>query len=122
MRTSESKDELVSALAYIETHPEEWRQDVWVCGTSACLGGHAAMLSTEIEAITRRGDMICGPLVHLTDGRTQDLSTWLKNRYPGSHLLWSGTNTLDVLQDGVKAYVNDEDVGHAVFEARRRHL
>jgi PAS domain-containing protein len=27
------------ALAHIEAHPDQWDQDTWICGTTACLAG-----------------------------------------------------------------------------------
>jgi hypothetical protein len=34
----------VATLEYIETHPEEWDQSVWMCDTAACFAGHAVLL------------------------------------------------------------------------------
>jgi hypothetical protein len=36
---------LQQTLSYIETHPEEWQQGEWRCGTNACFAGHAALLA-----------------------------------------------------------------------------
>jgi len=36
---------LKATLAYIKTHPEEWNQAVWVCGTTACFAGRALLLA-----------------------------------------------------------------------------
>lgn len=34
---------LIDTYAYVRDHPEEWRQVTWVCGTTACFAGHAAL-------------------------------------------------------------------------------
>lgn len=36
---------LRDTLLHIALRPEEWDQDHWVCGTSACFAGHAVALS-----------------------------------------------------------------------------
>lgn len=40
-----NKDLLRRTLAYIETNPDEWDQEKWVCGTVACFAGRACLLS-----------------------------------------------------------------------------
>jgi uncharacterized protein YjbI with pentapeptide repeats len=34
------------ALAYIDAHPQEWDQDVWVCDTGGCVAGHIVHLDS----------------------------------------------------------------------------
>ena len=112
-RTSESKDELVAALSYIETHPEEWNQEAWVCGSSACLGGRVALMTGRVmewnPVVTRE------PRVRSSEFGTQPISVWLE-KYFGldSYPLWAASNDLQSLQIGVKAYCNDENVAEAI--------
>jgi hypothetical protein len=53
---------LKQTLAYIESHPEEWDQATWHCGTTACFAGRAALLeggqwiSDESACMVARGD------------------------------------------------------------------
>ena len=34
-----------ATLAYIKAHPEDWRQEIWVCETAGCFAGIAVMLA-----------------------------------------------------------------------------
>lgn len=44
---------LLETLAYIETHPQDWEQGSWRCGTGMCFAGHAALtLSDSTPIIT----------------------------------------------------------------------
>lgn len=55
-------DLLQDTLKYIETHPAEWNQETWHCGTRFCFAGHVAA--------TMRGRVITGfdgDYVELTD-------------------------------------------------------
>jgi len=36
---------LEATMAYIETHPEEWNQETWRCGSGMCFAGWAATLN-----------------------------------------------------------------------------
>jgi hypothetical protein len=38
-------DLIDAVMDHIDTHPEEWDQERWLCGTAACFAGHAALLS-----------------------------------------------------------------------------
>lgn len=46
-------DALRGTLDYIESHPEEWDQEVWAsaCGTSFCFAGTAVHLSPEWDLV-----------------------------------------------------------------------
>lgn len=35
---------LLKTLHHIEAHPEEWVQETWHCGTTACYAGHAVII------------------------------------------------------------------------------
>lgn len=35
---------LRKTLEHVESHPEEWTQDIWLCRTSACFAGHAVLI------------------------------------------------------------------------------
>lgn len=35
---------LLKTLEHIENHPEEWLQEEWRCGTTACYAGHAGLI------------------------------------------------------------------------------
>jgi hypothetical protein len=42
----ERNDELIDkVLHYIENHPDEWDQETWFCGTTACFAGRALLMS-----------------------------------------------------------------------------
>lgn len=36
---------LEKTMQHIETHPEDWNQETWRCGTGMCFAGHAATLA-----------------------------------------------------------------------------
>jgi uncharacterized protein YjbI with pentapeptide repeats len=40
---------LDAALAYIDAHPQEWDQDVWVCDTGGCVAGHLVHLDSTTD-------------------------------------------------------------------------
>jgi uncharacterized protein YjbI with pentapeptide repeats len=40
---------LDAALAYIDAHPQEWEQDVWVCETGGCVAGHLVHLDSTTD-------------------------------------------------------------------------
>ena len=35
---------LRKTLEYVESHPEEWDQSTWICGSAGCFAWHAAMI------------------------------------------------------------------------------
>jgi hypothetical protein len=44
MTTTPNLDLLDAVVAHIEAHPEQHDQSEWICGTAACVAGHAALL------------------------------------------------------------------------------
>jgi hypothetical protein len=39
---------LREAMNYIKLHPEQWNQEDWACGTTACLAGTTLMLAHDL--------------------------------------------------------------------------
>src|SRR6476619_6827832 len=46
---------LLKALDHIEHHPDEWDQEKWICGTTACFAGHAVLIDGGVPAPDRNG-------------------------------------------------------------------
>jgi hypothetical protein len=47
---------LKATLRYIELHPEEWEQSLWICETTACFAGTACLLMGG-KRIFRKGEL-----------------------------------------------------------------
>lgn len=104
------KDALALGLAYIETHPEDWDQNDW----SACLAHWTVVNHPEVRTV-RAG--IFGVEVTQRNGTYTTLGLWLQAHYPDMHGLWAASRTLDELQAGVQAAINDRDVDEAIVNA-----
>lgn len=55
-------------LDYIRTHPKEWQQSSWVCGSSACFAGHALRLAGHVVSEGPSPDYGAG-IFPLLDGK-----------------------------------------------------
>lgn len=100
---------LRQTLGYIEEHPEEWKQEVYHCGTAACFAGHAALLDggewidAESESLLARGD---DPAMYTRDLRDGRRSVWVFHRAqrilgltPGqAYALFDEENSLEALR------------------------
>jgi hypothetical protein len=96
-------------MEYIETHPDEWVQRSYRCGTAACFAGHAALLAggewetpAEDEGAHRMVAVSDDPERRAWDGRTIHV-VFRAERVLGisrsvSEELFRGTNTLDDLR------------------------
>lgn len=56
--TAAQKRRLLTALAYINTHRKEWKQEVWRCGTGMCLAGHVALTLNPARPVVPYKDLI----------------------------------------------------------------
>jgi hypothetical protein len=95
-------------LDYIREHPEEWSQDSFFCGTTACFAGRAIMIALEKgnEADVR---------AWMTDkyGSSRD-SQWLARQLLGwtyeeaHHVFYRFTSDFTELERAVKEVLNGE--------------
>lgn len=54
---------------YLLLHPDEYRQDVWVCGTVACIAGHVLCLTQNMSiADLKRLDCDWSPMQWIEHG------------------------------------------------------
>lgn len=104
------KDALALGLAHIQTHPEDWDQNDWSC----CLAHWTVVNHPEVRTV-RAG--LFGVEVVLRSGNYTTLGLWLQAHYPDMHGLWAAPRTLDELQAGVQAAINDRDVDEAIVNA-----
>ena len=123
---TDPKDLVVAAMGQIEMRPETWDQASWKndagdCGTTYCLAGWMAQIDGQqwgddeslITGPTTRtgvgewavGEWACHVLAPSDKGATIDR-------------LFDPDNTLDMLRAGVKAYLNNDDVGVAIERAK----
>lgn len=119
-RYTNPQDLITDAMAHIETHPDEHDQEVWVCGTKACLAGRMALLDgqelayTESDFQSRVGEQMS---MHLADGTK--IPTWARDVLGLSHMdevLFYANNTVEQLRAGVKAYLNGDSIIDAVSD------
>ena len=107
---------LLKTLAYIETHPEEWDQTVWFCGSAACFAGHAVLLdggkvSNDRWLLPREDD----PPADRWDARDGEVYVELRARRilglteEQAERLFASYNTLDELRAQVFRLVGDID-------------
>lgn len=81
-----------AVLAYIKTHPDEWNQQTWHCGTVHCLAGHAQIMAGKAA-----------------DTRTvrRDARVWLDLSSPEADYLVASRRTLQdfeaVAENGMEA-------------------
>jgi hypothetical protein len=61
---------LTRTLRHIEENPAEWRQDTWICGTTACFAGRACLIAQQdgMAEVVVEGD--AAPFVVLPDETT----------------------------------------------------
>lgn len=111
---------LLATMTYIEEHPEEHDQAIWICGTVACFAGHAVLLDGGVPASEGDGALVeardddppasvhqwrIGPVIPVRSrairilGLTGDQAT----------ALFHGDNTLDDLRAEVARLVGDWD-------------
>ena len=109
-------DLLDLALEFIEAHPKAWDQSTWVCGSTACLGGWAAMID-GMQVWEERGDY--SEVYVARDPETEEgiyIEEWLDKRFgDNANDLFNGELTLEQLQAGVRAYRRNEDVFSAMY-------
>jgi hypothetical protein len=83
-------------LDYIREHPEEWNQEVYFCGTTACFAGRAIILEAQNRGLESR----------------RELYDWRAGGYQGSGRLaakllgWTDAEAYSVFHD----YTQDFDV------------
>jgi hypothetical protein len=109
---------LLKTLHHIEAHPEEWNQEIWLCDTTACFAGRAALLDGA-EPIGRV-DLLARPddpqqhiyyfaddlrVVTVRDRARRILG--LTKRQAGA--LFDSSNTLDDLRAEVYRLTGDYD-------------
>ena len=98
-------------LGRIIAEPENWDQEVWVCGTTRCFAGHAAELAGGIvvqwDVAAYRSAMCLTP-----DGRlvaVSDYAAEVLELTPGqAFCLFAATNRLGDLQAWVKQFTEDQ--------------
>ena len=56
-KTLRGPELLCAALNEIIAHPERWKQSVWHCGTTHCVGGTCEVLTGTVSNNTRRNVM-----------------------------------------------------------------
>lgn len=92
-------DLLQQTLLHIEEHPEEWYQNEWRCGATACFAGHAALLDGArwVDPRLHASYYVCyhGEEQHVELAATEalGLSFWQ------AETLFEETNTLDDLRE-----------------------
>lgn len=107
-------------LEYIETHPEEWDQETWGCGTVACFAGHAVALSGNWEeAYKGRSTLVipAGSSRKATPYSDNIITTYkstaarleLGLSMHQSDLLFQGSNTLARLRHYVHRFIEEEN-------------
>lgn len=108
---------LDATLDYIEAHPEEWTQDQWRCGTSACFAGHATRLAGARWKAQQPNGGDFGDLGYFAvvtpDGETTHVQWYAADvlglSWHQRRLLFSGVNTLEDLKLLVKLIKDDVD-------------
>jgi hypothetical protein len=103
-------------MAYVKTNPEDWQQgtygDTSACGTVGCFAFHAVRLSGGythcFDSVWRRRGIggLVGPRLSSRDVAVQELG--LSN--VEAVIMFSGSNTIDALEQMVKEFSNDEEV------------
>lgn len=96
---------LEDTMQHIKDHEEDWNQGLWWCGTSGCFAGWACALSGEYTAKQLRAMASDG----ITPSAAQrqlglDLAQITGD---GGAYLFSGINSLPMLELMVKDLVND---------------
>lgn len=112
---------LLKTLEHIENHPEEWNQESWMCGTTACFAGHAALLDGGeicVDSLdgwfVARDDDPRDALWTLADGRLK-IHAEIRARHAlaldnqQAERLFSAGNTLDDLRAEVYRLLGDFD-------------
>lgn len=98
---SPNVEAFVATLAYIEAHPEEHNQDSWVCETTMCFAGHAAITVGGLQQVGPstwvRG--LNGRECHVADAACEvlGLSTGRRNDDQPASRLFYGAESLDDL-------------------------
>lgn len=120
---------LRSTLDYIKTHPEQWNQKTWHCGTTACFAGHAAIL-----AGCRWGHLESSAVI-LTEALETLVPSWRIEDFGSyrvtsaaaaatvalgltesqANALFASYNTLESLEEIVEALIDGAD-GESVWE------
>lgn len=104
--TTPDIDLLDRVMDHIETHPEEYFQLDWVCGTTACVGGRTCILSGDTPKLIRRGTQIRADFVVTVAGDTRDIGDRARELLgltseQADRLFW-GDNTLDDVRSMVR--------------------
>jgi hypothetical protein len=101
-------DLLDQVMDHIETHPEEWGQGAWVCGTTACVGGRTCLLSGDMPVLYPIGatGRMRADSVLTSDGVTCDIGYRAEKLLgltsdQADRLFW-GANTLDDVRSMVR--------------------
>lgn len=104
---------LLKTLAHIEAHPQEWDQERWICGTTACFAGRAAILDgaefssvhNAVFVIERAGDPPVHERGYIADAGTIHVADRAQHALRlteyQADVVFAGCNTLDDL----RAYV-----------------
>jgi hypothetical protein len=92
-------------LDYIREHPEEWDQNQFVCGTTACYAGRAALISLGLQNQSQYHEY------RINNGfDTEAIATralgWTKQE--ASHVFYRFTKDFAVLERAVKEVLNGE--------------
>lgn len=107
-----NKELLLQTLAYIEEHPEEWRQGRWRCGSTACFAGHAALLAGAEWLHKKEINQATDEKVRAPDGAVEWVNDYAKHvlglTTDVAEALFHGNNTLSDLRRIVAGLVDPE--------------
>jgi hypothetical protein len=95
---SPNLDLIDDVMDHIDTHPEEWDQERWFCGTAACFAGRAALMDGW-EIVYGWGEIRKNGERRFAEGLAEDI---LGLSYDQSQRLFHPGNTLDDLHSMVK--------------------
>ena len=90
-------------LDYIRAHPEEWSQQIYMCGSMACFAGRASLIALDM----RHADQFRCRTAHASvPAFAREALGW--TREEGDHVFGLFTKDFSVLERAVKEVLNGD--------------
>ena len=94
-------------LDYIRDHPEEWDQRRYICGTTACFAGRAALISLGLRTEHQyHVEQSLNPEIWSIRECAMRALGWTPRE--ASHVFYNRTRNFAVLERAVKEVLNGE--------------